>query len=137
MKIVFLALVYDLSFNALAHVDMKGTPAPKMRFASSELGLADAVPTQFLQVLPEKITGFTKYPAELKRMQEAFEVIETVINSNEFKKKVINFIHKKGVRSYVRNNGLTNEGVYEAIIAANELIADAQTPGEMNFNVSR
>lgn len=137
MKIIFFALCSVLSFSALAHIDAQGTPAPKMRFASSELGLADAVPTQFLQVQPEKITGFTKYPAELKRMQEAFEIIETVINSNEFKEKVINFINKKGARSYVRSNGLTNEGVYEAIMTGNELIGGAQTPGAMNFNVSR
>lgn len=137
MKILSLALLCTLSLNAFAHIDDEGSPAPKMRFAASKLGFADSVPTQFLDVRPGKISGFTKYQSELAKMNEAFRVIEAVVNSNEFKEKVINYVGKDGKRSYLRNNGLTNEQVYEAIMEGKELIGGAQTPGEMNFDVTR
>ena len=137
MKIILFALFSVLSLNALAHIDAEGSSTPKMRFASSELGFADTVPTQFLQVLPGQIKGFTSYQSELAKMKQAFSDIETVVNSNEFKEKVINYLGKDGKRSYLRNNGLTNEQVYEAIMAGKELIGGEQTPGEMNFDVTR
>jgi|GEM_PF-3511256 len=137
MKLLFLALACVASLNAYADVNTDGAPIPKMRFADRELGFADSVPTQFLDVRPGKISGFTKYQNELEKMKAAFAIIERVVNSDEFKEKVINFVGKNGQRSYIRNNGLTNEQVYEAIMAGKELIGGAQTPGEMNFDVTR
>lgn len=137
MKLLLLALVSTLSLSALAHIHPDAQSAPKMRFAASELGFADSVATQYLDVRAGKIKGFESYQSELAKMKEAFSLIETVINSNEFKEKVINYVGKDGKRSYIRSNGLTNEQVYEAIMAGKELIGGEQTPGEMNFDVTR
>ncbi len=137
MKKFMLAFAFAFSFIPYAFASIDSAANSKLKFAASDLGFADRVATQHLQVLPGNISGFSSKPQELANMEEAFRIVEAVINSDEFKQKVINFVNKSGARSYTNNKGLTNEQVYEAIMAGNEIIGGANTPGQMNFDVSR
>jgi hypothetical protein len=60
-----------------------------------------------------------------------------VINSEEFKAKVINYIGLDGKRAYSSNNGLTNEQIYSKLMEGNELLGGQSTLGEMNFDLER
>jgi hypothetical protein len=68
----------------------------------------------------------------LKKMNKAFEVLEKVVNSNEFKDRVINFKNTQNERSFASNNGLTNEQIFEIFMEGRETLQQ-NTPGEMNF----
>jgi len=137
MKKVLLTLVLTLlsinSFASMTH----GTAIPKQKFAPMFFQFAKEVPTQYLYVEPGKITGFQNYVSEDRNLGVAFDIIQNIINSEEFKSQVINFLNKSGNRSYTNNDGLTNEQVYERIMQGKELINGDATEGEMNFDVSR
>lgn len=91
----------------------------------------------YLKVVPGEISGFTKYPNETKKIHEAFDVIEAVINSNEFKEKVISFKGKGSKGGYTSNRNMTNEEIYDYLMQGRELIDGDKTPGEMNLDIKR
>lgn len=90
----------------------------------------DAVADRYLAVKGMKITGFSK--EGLIKLEEAFTLLEEVVNSEEFKDRVINFKNAKGERAFASNNGLTNEEIYEIFMEGRETL-QMDTPGEMNF----
>jgi hypothetical protein len=138
MKNLLLGLSYlALSFNTFAHTSSTDTQSAKMNFAPVHLRLSDNIATQNLRVVPGSVAGFKNYPKERQTMENAFRLVEQVINSEEFKQRVVNYVDKSGNRSYTNNRGLTNEQVYEYIMAGKEIIDGDKTPGEMNFDITR
>ncbi len=136
-KILFGISGVVFSLNIFAHTTLNATPAPKMKFAPAHLRHADNIQTQTLKVVPGSVEGFKNYPKEKQAMEDAFVLIEKVMNSEEFKQRVINYIDFSGKRNFTSNRGLTNEQVYESLMTGKEMINGDRTPGEMNFNVSR
>lgn len=63
-------------------------------------------------------------PEKEEKMLRAIERLELVINSEEFKERVLNHEYQ-GEKVFYDNNGLTNEEVYESIMNASEEL----TPG--------
>jgi hypothetical protein len=90
----------------------------------------ETVETKYLKVVGMKVSGFSG--SHLTKMNTAFEVLEKVVNSEEFKDRVINFKNTKGERAFASNNGLTNEQIYEQFMEGRETL-QPNTPGEMNF----
>lgn len=88
------------------------------------------VETKHLKVVGMKITGFSG--ASQTKIDQAFEVLEKVVNSEEFKDRVINFKNTKGERAFASNLGLSNEQIYEQFMEGRETL-QPNTPGEMNF----
>lgn len=93
----------------------------------------EMVQTGHLSVVPMKITGFDH--ASRTKLDLAFKALENVVNSEEFKNRVINFKNTKGQRSFASNNGQTNEEIYAAFMEGNETL-QPNTPNEMNFFLS-
>ena len=134
----FLALVIALSFSTLvsAHVD-KGVKT-KLQFAPDSEYLASRVDTGRLTFVPEDIS----FPAgsQKKKFEEALKIVEEVLNSQEFKTKVIGYQRVKGDRSFQKNylwndskKLLSNEDIYEIIMTGDEKMRPG-TKGEMNIN---
>lgn len=90
----------------------------------------DTVTTGSLTVKPMQITGFTG--TSLEKLQNAFRVLQAVVNSEEFKDRVINFRNEKCERQYASNKGLTNEQIYQLFMEGRETLQQ-NTPGEMNY----
>ena len=99
--------------------------------------LASATPDNHYYIIADslavkamKIDGFD--PASLEKMEKALAVVEKVVNSEEFKNRVINFKNNKGERAFASNNGMSNEQIYATFMEGRELLQQ-DTPGEMNF----
>ena len=105
------------------------------KFKSNESQYIDpyTVRAAYLAVAPMDIQGFDA--ESLKKMNMAFEVLEKVVNSNEFKDRVINFKNTQDERAFASNNGLTNEQIFEIFMEGRETLQQ-NTPGEMNFFLS-
>jgi hypothetical protein len=90
----------------------------------------DSVKTHYLRVKAEEIEGFSGKKQD--KLQEAFVALERVVNSQEFKNRVINFKNSQGERAFASNKGLSNEEIYELLMEGREDL-QPHTPGEMNF----
>jgi hypothetical protein len=86
--------------------------------------------TQYLSVRAMQLQGFDAQ--SMLKLEQAFQVLELVVNTEEFKDRVINFKNSKGLRLFASNNGKSNEEVYEQFMEGRELL-QPQTSGEMNF----
>lgn len=93
----------------------------------STLTFAD---TGLLIVRPMQIEGFEG--ASLEKLEKSFELLERVVNSEEFRKRIINFKNSKGERKFASNNGLSNEQIYANFMDGRETL-QPHTHGEMNF----
>jgi hypothetical protein len=89
--------------------------------------------TKTLKVVGMKITGFDQ--VSLTKMQAAFAAMEKVVNSEEFKNRVINFKNDQGERSFKSNRGYSNEQIYDIFMDGRETL-QPNTPNEMNFFLS-
>lgn len=83
-----------------------------------------------LAVKGMKIEGFDG--KSLEKLKLSFKVLEEVVNTEEFKDRVINFKNSKGVRAFASNKGLSNEQIYAIFMEGRETLQQ-DTPGEMNF----
>ena len=135
MKMLIGALCTVLSINLYAHTEM--SEKATLRFFPSSLGHAEKVPTGFLKVVGGTLSGFPKDSKEKVKVLDSYSIIEAVMNSNEFKERVINFKSSIGTRSYSSNRGMSNEQVYEFLMQGKELVGGENTLGEMNFDVNR
>ncbi|MFA5583091.1 MAG: hypothetical protein WDA09_02660 [Bacteriovoracaceae bacterium] len=132
-SILALLLLISQSLYAETHSDVKPNP----KFSHDSEILADQVEDHYLKFIPEEIS-FPEGPQK-KKFELALSLIEEVMNSSEFKKRVIGYV-RDGSRSYKKNylwndsdNRLTNEDIYQIIMNGNEKMRP-DTPGEMNFN---
>jgi len=88
------------------------------------------VNTGRLAVKAMDIVGFDS--ESMEKMENAFAVLEKVVNSVEFKNKVLNFENTQGKNKFASNKGLTNEQIYKIFMDGRETLQQ-NTPGEMNF----
>jgi len=88
-------------------VPVSNLPSPP----SSDIG------TGGLKVAIQQTANFN--PAELDHLEQSRAVLEKVVNSEEFKQRVIHFTYQ-GQETYVQNNGLTNLQIYNDIMQGAE-----------------
>lgn len=91
------------------------------------------VSNSYLAVQGMKIKGFDS--ASLVKLEKAFEVAEKVVNSAEFKDRIINFKNSKGERAFASNNKLSNEQIFTQFMDGREML-QLDTPGVMNLYLS-
>lgn len=132
-KSILVALSLFISTQAFAHMTVKDLKMKSFKIDSA----SNEYVSNYLKVVPGEISGFSKYPNEMKKIQESFAVIEAVINSSEFKERVISFKGKGPLGGYTSNNKLTNEQIYDFLMQGRELIDGDKTPGEMNMDIKR
>lgn len=89
-----------------------------------------SVATGYLAVKPMQVENYDAN--SLAKLNKAMAVLEKVVNTVEFKERVINFRNSKGERAFASNNGLSNEQIYEIFMDGRETLQQ-NTPGEMNF----
>lgn len=70
-----------------------------------------------------KLTGFDRDQEE--KIHKAFELIKRVVASDEFKKQVLNKKYN-GKKKYFDNDGLTNEQIYNKILAGAEMLNNSE-----------
>jgi len=121
----------------------------ELHFAHNHKEIADKVTTQYLAVMREDVV----FPQgkQFTKLDLAIEMIENIVNSEEFKQKVIGYTRpNRGtasaedyVREYQKNylwnnsgENLSNEDVYNIIMNGNEKMRP-DTLGEMNINVKK
>lgn len=90
----------------------------------------DSVQTEYLSVKAESIEGFSGQ--SLEKMHASLELVEKIVNTEEFKNRVLNFKNNSGNRAFASNKGLTNEQIYAQFMEGRETLQQ-NTPGEMNF----
>lgn len=75
--------------------------------------------TPISTIYKTNITDTNYTPAQKDKLVKASEIIVKVYNSPEFKEAILN--HEfEGKKSFDSNNGMSNEQIYEAIMAAEE-----------------
>jgi hypothetical protein len=79
------------------------------------------------------IMGFEKYPEQEKNIHDALIAMEEVINSEEFRERVLNYRDGKGFTT----TKLTPAEVYATIMKGKEKLEGEMTEGEINFDVKR
>jgi hypothetical protein len=105
-------------------------PPQKFNSYENDYLAPETVAVEHLTVKAMEINGFDSTSRE--KLQLAFEVLEEVVNSEEFKDRVINFKNSLGERSYKSNKGFTNEEIYQIFMEGREIL-QPDTPMEMNF----
>lgn len=114
-----------------------------LQFDKEYLHSHEKVHTGYISVVTEDIS-FPDYSSLDLRQKAKFEkalgIIETVLNSDQFKRKVLSYKRSDGSRLYQKNylwnnknETLTNEEVLKLIIAGNEKMRP-NTLNEMNIN---
>ncbi len=103
-------------------------------FFYAQAKAAAEVSTGFIKVTPGKVSGFSA--KENANIKIAFEVIEAVVNSEEFKHEVLNYKAGPDGFGYTSNRSMNNTAVYEFLMNGQEVMA-ANTSGEMNFDLKR
>lgn len=134
-NLFFLVLLVVVSYQVNAETHHGVTP--ELNFAQDAEFLSDQIETGRLVFVPENI----KFPegSQKIKFEKALTIMEEVLNSEEFKTKVIAF-ERRGERSYQKNylwsdssKVLSNEDIYQVIMNGNEKMRPG-TQGEMNFN---
>lgn len=69
------------------------------------------------------LTGFTS--ADEEKYNEAVAIVKKVVATEAFRTKVLNHTYG-GVKTFVQNNGLTNEQIYQDILDAAETLTPAK-----------
>lgn len=58
--------------------------------------------------------------AQYEKLMEAKQLVEMIINSAAFKERVLNFTYQ-GQKTFVQNNGMTNQQIYEYLMSGAEM----------------
>lgn len=124
-----LALIFTFSAHAY-EIHALNAPTKAAKCSPTDSVNPESVTTGHLSVKAMQITGFSG--ESLTKMQTAMAVLEVVVNSEEFKDRVINFRNDKCERQFASNKGLTNEQIYQIFMEGRETLQQ-NTPGEMNF----
>ena len=101
-------------------------------FKAGEKGHVETyfIQTERLVVKPMQLTGFSA--ESIEKLNKAFAAMEAVVNTEEFKDRVINFKNTKGERAFASNESKTNEEIYAIFMEGREDL-QPNTPHEMNF----
>lgn len=126
---VFLILMNQVSAHTEPGIN------PKLRFDES---IVPVIVDSHLNVIEEEII-FPQHSQKTK-FEKALSLIEEIMNSEEFKTKVLTYINKKGKRQFAKNfiwndsnRLLSNEEIYNHIMKGDERMR-INTVGEMNLN---
>ncbi len=127
---IALALQLSPAFAGEAH-DHRA-PGVARAFGDGEAGYLPPalVQQEHLRVVAMKLQDFKE--AQAKKMKDALALLEAIVNSEEFKDRVVNFKNRRGQRAFASNLGLSNEEIYRKFMEGREEL-QPQTPGEMNF----
>ncbi len=68
------------------------------------------------------------------KVYKAVDILETVMNSQEFKERIHNFTFK-GQKTFHQNNGLSNKEIYKQLMTGEEVLMP-NSVGIMNFDLS-
>lgn len=78
-------------------------------------------------------TGFTAN--ERAKLDKAIVIFETVINSEEFKQRILNYTYQKK-QQFVQNGGQTNLQIFETMMAGKETFTtQADSVADFNLNL--
>lgn len=132
-----LAVCTSFSFLPSEHqhmIDSEVAHAPQVFTETDKQYVAPyTFASNYLAVKAMKVDGFDA--TSTVKLEKAFEVLEKVVNSEEFKERVLNFKNSQGLRAFASNRNLTNEQIYSQFMDGRETL-QAGTPGEMNFFLS-
>jgi hypothetical protein len=70
-----------------------------------------------LRVSLDVLNGFSG--ADTAKIKQAADIVERVLNSEQFHQAVVNFTYE-GEPQFVQNNGLSNEQIYQTLMAGRE-----------------
>jgi hypothetical protein len=108
--------------------------APKMLKATDARFVQSyTVNAGYLAVKAMDVKGFDA--ASTAKLEKAFAALEKVVNSEEFKNRILNFVNTNGKNEFASNKGLTNQQIYSMFMEGRETLQQ-NTPGEMNFFLS-
>jgi hypothetical protein len=128
----FALLLFTLpsSFNQMMH--FHEYPLAVASFSADEDKFFDprSVNASYLSIRAMELEGFEG--ENLVKLEEAFRVLEQVVNSEEFKNRIINFKNRHSERLFASNRKMTNEQIYKHFMDGREDL-QPHTPGEMNF----
>jgi len=126
-------LAFKAQATSLDHVK------PVLNFKYQKMNSIEENSFSHLQVVTER----AKFPKgeQKEKLLHAIELLEEIVNSDEFREKVISYVGPNGENEFTKNylwknskERLTNEEVYEVIMAGNEKMR-ANTLNEMNLNI--
>lgn len=75
--------------------------------------------SQSLRVEFSELQGFSS--SELVKVHSAADILERTVNSPEFRSAITNHTYQ-GQKTFVQNNGLSNEQIYEKILTGAEML---------------
>ncbi|HXH32253.1 MAG TPA: hypothetical protein VNJ01_15735 [Bacteriovoracaceae bacterium] len=135
MKKVFLSICLLLILQAVHAETIHSSALIKvqaMAFAPAEAGYVDAADLREdnLRVVGMELDGFDS--KQKAKMLDSFALLQKVVNSQEFKDRVVNFKNSRGERAFASSTGLTNEEIFGMFMEGREEL-QVNTPGEMNF----
>lgn len=129
-----LAIMFSLNLtdSLVQQMVEHGHEEAPLRFVAGEAEYIspETIEAGYLKVRGMQIQGFSG--EGLKKLNEAFRLLEIAVNTQEFKERVINFKNGKGDRLFASNKGLSNEDIYLTFMEGREDL-QPNTPGEMNF----
>jgi hypothetical protein len=138
MKFLGLQLAVIILFIGNAYSMTHEGVHPELRYAEGINIHQKNISSKYLVIVPES----TKFPsgAQSVKFYKAVSLLDEILNSDEFKRRVISYIRSDGNRMYQKNlmwsdskNRLSNEDVYNIIMDGNERMIQ-NTLGEMNLN---
>ena len=140
MKVWMTTLILLAASANLSNIDTQMMTAShnhvhQAKIQSFKAGEEGHVETYFIQterlvVKPMQLTGFSA--ESIEKLNKAFAAMEAVVNTEEFKDRVINFKNTKGERAFASNEDKTNEEIYAIFMEGRENL-QSNTPHEMNF----
>ncbi len=136
----FLVVLFMCFIAFMAKVTAHTDPSiqPVLRFNEGAIQNSRSFDPLFLKVVAEEVK-FPNHPQK-QRFEKALSIIEEVMNSDEFRMKVIAYVRANGKQEYSQNflwknskAPLTNEEIYRVIMTGNEKMIE-NSFGEMNIN---
>jgi hypothetical protein len=85
---------------------------------------------EYLAVKVMSTKGYS--PKGQEKVELSSKVLEEIINSDEFKNRVVNFQNRKGERKFASNINMSNEMIYMKLMEAREVL-QPNTPNEINL----
>jgi hypothetical protein len=129
-------LIFSLSLLLCASISNSyaASEVPKVLLSSDPRYIQPyTVNAGYLAVKPMEVKGFDAQSSG--KVDAAFAVLEKVVNSEEFKNRVLNFVNTQGKTEFASNKGLTNTQIYATFMDGRETLQQ-NTPGEMNYYLS-
>lgn len=140
MKILLLSLILgitNLHASTIESVEKK----VKLNYSKNDKSQFHDTFFGYVRVKKEQV----RFPAGRQgdRLEEAIILLDEVINSEEFKRRVLSYTRPNGQRGYSKNylwnntnDRLTSEQIYKVIMTGDERMRP-DTIGEMNLNIRK